>query len=399
MFDIVISGKCVDPINGVFDAFVGVRNGKIERLSDKGIDGKIYVQLTSSQLLFPGFIDPHVHLREPGWEHKEDFETGSKAAIHGGVTAVGDMPNLPEPIINKERLLKKMALAKKSLIDIVHFGGVGKELGEINNLAPLVPAFKIYTAKSTGELTLGSWNNIEEAARIISKLGKPITFHCEEQPIIDKDPSRPREAEIVAVKKVIALCRKHGIKANIAHISVKESAEIVNENMGQMQLTCEVTPHHMFFTKNDVKNSLLKMNPPLREKKDCEALIKSVRDGSCMLATDHAPHTIAEKNSSNPAGVPGLDTYGNFVLWLMVEKKASPETLSKVTSLNAARYLSLNDRARIKEGSAADLVILDKKGSTDIRNTDMKTKCGWSPFDGITFPGRISAVVRKGVFC
>ncbi len=385
MFDIVISGKCVDPVDGIFDAAIGINKGRIEKISDKSIDSKRCIQLASSQLLFPGFIDPHVHMREPGWEHKEDFLTGSKAALHGGVTTVGDMPNLPEPVINKERLTRKMKLAKKSLIDVLHFGGVGMD-GDVKNIAPLVPAFKIYTAKSTGGLSL-SWNKIEDATRIISKLGKPITFHCEEQSIIDKDPSRPREAEIAAVEKVLDISKKFGATVNIAHLSTKEALALVKE----ANVLYELAPHHLFFFKNEYR-----MNPPLRDKSDCNALIKSVSDGNCMIATDHAPHTIAEKNSSNPAGVPGLDTYGNFVLWLMIEKKVSPETLSRVTSLNAANYLDIRNKARIKEDFAADFVILDKKGSTGIRNRDMKTKCGWSPFDGVTFPGSVAMTIVNG---
>ena len=178
MFDMVISGKIVDA-KGTHNANIGIINGKIAKVSSSGLKGKEELACTDSQLIFPGFIDPHVHFREPGWEHKEDFLTGSMAAIHGGVTTVGDMPNLPEPIINKERLLKKISLAQKSLIDILHIGGVNKHnINETREIANLISAFKIYTAESTGELTLNGWNQIEEATKIISQLKKPITFHC-----------------------------------------------------------------------------------------------------------------------------------------------------------------------------------------------------------------------------
>lgn len=398
MNELSISGRIVDPLDGVYDATVLIRRGKIATISDKGLEGKNVIQLTSSQLLFPGFIDTHVHMREPGWEYKEDFLSGSKAALHGGVTTVADMPNLPEPITTRDRLVRKMKVAGKSLVDVLHLGGVGHDLFNIKNLAALVPAFKIYTAKSTGELFLDGWGRIEEAVKIISKLEKPVTFHCEEQSIIDKDPSRPREAEIIAVEKVLEICKKYGTKVNIAHISVKEALEIVNENIDQMQLTCEVAPHHVFFNRKDVKDSLMKVNPPLREKKDSEALLKELNKGKCMIATDHAPHTLEEKNSANPpSGMPGLDTYGNFVLWLLVKQKIKPQTISKVTSLNAANYLGIKNKARIKENFAADLVILDKKGKTKIENKNLYTKCGWSAFDGMTFPGKVVCTIRNGV--
>ncbi len=406
-FDIVISGMAVDPVDGVYNATIWVKNGRIEKISGEEPESKKIIQLTSSQLIFPGFIDPHVHLREPGWEHKEDFLTGSKAALHGGVTTVGDMPNLPEPIVNKERLKRKKKLAKKSLIDILHFGGVGNDLSSIRALAPVVPAYKIYTAESTGELTLKNWQQIEEATRIISKLKKPITFHCEDQLVNDKAreelknksypwkhcDERPAESEISAIEKALSMSKNYNTKANIAHLSTKEGLDLVKEAGA---VNYEITPHHLFFTKHNMKNSLLKVNPPLREEKDARALLREIRNGECMLATDHAPHTLQEKKANAPSGIPGLDTYGNFALWLMLEKKIKTKTIARITSYNAAKYLGLNDMARIKEDSAADFVILDTNGRTEITNENLHTKCKWSAFEGRTFPGKIICTIKAG---
>ncbi len=414
MFDISISGRIVDPVDEVYEATVLVRKNRIEKITEKDIKSKFHIQLSSSQMILPGFIDPHVHMREPGWEYKEDFLTGSRAALHGGVTTVGDMPNLPEPIVNKDRLVRKIKLAEKSLVDVLHLGGVGNVSG-IKDLSPFVPAFKIYTAKSTGELTLGSWGPVEEATRIISKLGKPITFHCEEQDIMDKAreelknknypwkhcDERPPESEITAIEKVLEICKKYRTTANIAHISTAESLGIISESRDELDLFCEATPHHLFFKKEDMEKlgSLLKINCPLRDEKDRKELVDGIRKEKIdMLATDHAPHTLEEKNSSNPpSGMPGLDTYGNFALWLMVEHKVKPQTIARVTSLNAANYLGIKDKARIKEKCIADLVVLDTKGKTKIENKSLYTKCGWSSFDGKTFPGRIVCTIKNGV--
>lgn len=415
MYDLVISGKAVDPIDGVYDADIGISKGKIKKISSKGFKGKEIIQLTDSQVVFPGFIDPHVHLREPGWEHKEDFLTGSRAALHGGVTTVGDMPNLPEPIINKERLLKKISLAQKSLIDILHLGGVNKHnINETKEIANFIPAFKIYTAESTGELTLNSWQQIEEATKIISRLKKPITFHCEDQEIINKAKraligkdypwkhcdEQPPESETTAINNVLSFCKRHDTKANIAHISSRESLKLIEENKFDINLTCEVTPHHLYFTKYDMKKlgNLIRINCPLREEKDRKALIRGIKKGAVdMLATDHAPHTLAEKNSNNPpSGMPGLDTYGNFALWLMLEHRIKPQRIAEITSHNAAKYLGLRDRAKIQEGFLANLVILDKKGKTKITKEGLETKCRWSPFDGMKFPGKIVCTIFRG---
>lgn len=413
MHDLVISGKVVDPIDGMYSASIGISKGKIEKISNCGLEGKETLHLTSSQMLFPGFIDPHVHMRCPGWDYKEDFLSGSRAAIHGGVTAVGDMPNLPQPVVTKEWLLRKMQLASVAAVDVLHLGGVNKDnLSDAKKISPLVPAFKIYTAESTGA-PANEWEQIEAATKLISRLKKPITFHCEDQGIINKAKKdlggksypwkhcdeRPKEAEIEAIKSVISLCRKYLTMANIAHISAKESLKIIGENR-DIGVMCEVTPHHLYFTKRDMKDlgSLLKINCPLREESDRKYLLNAVAKGRIdMLATDHAPHTLDEKKSANPpSGMPGLDTYGNFVLYLMINHGVKPQLLARLTSYSAARYFQLVDRGRIEKGFAASLTILDKKGRTKIRKEDLQTKCKWSPFEGVVFPGRVVATIVRG---
>lgn len=409
MFDLVISGKVVDPVDGVYDANLMIIKNKIEKIKDKAMTAKHSIELASSQLIFPGFIDPHVHMREPGLEYKEDFLSGSKAALHGGVTTIGDMPNLPEPITNRKLLSRKQHLSKKALIDILHLGGLGSP-SEIRELAALVPAFKIYTAESNRIRPL-AWNEIEAATRLIASEKKPITFHCEDQEINDKAKEklkntsypekhcdeRPPESEITAVQNAASICRKYNAKANIAHISTAKSVKIVNENNDIM--TCEVTPHHLFFRKEDMRRrgNLLKVNPPLRSESERRALLRALKkDRIDMLATDHAPHTLQEKFTSAPSGVPGLDTYGNFVLRLMIEKKIKPQRIAEITSYNAANYFGLTDRARIKEKFLANLVVLDMNGKTTIKNENLQTKCKWSPFAGEKFPGHVVSTIVKG---
>lgn len=409
MYDLVVSGRIADAVDGVYRGSIGIDNGLITKVSEN-LDGRKTVSLDDSCLIFPGFVDAHVHLREDAsakWNCKEDFLTGSMAALHGGVTAVADMPNTPLPATSRERIIEKKKLAEKSLIDVVFYGGISVN-SDIEGMANLVPAYKIYTEETTGELKLG-WEHIENAIKRIVSLNKPIVFHCGNEEINKKSAARlkglsypsihcdmkPRESEISAIEKVLDLCSRYNVRPHITHISTKESIELVKKYRQGMPVTCDATPHHMFFTRDDM-TPLLKMNPPLRTRNDCKALLESLKnDDINFLATDHAPHTLEEKNSG-AAGVPELDTYGNFVLWLLVEKKFNEKRVAEIASYNAARFLGLYNQGRVAEGFAANLSILDTKGETIIRNEDMQTKCKWTPFNGMKFPGKILHTICKG---
>ena len=386
-YDRVIHGRIADTIDGVYEGYVGISNGVIQKVSGKELRSHDVTTILQDHYIFPAFIAPHVHLREPGWEHKEDFLTGSEAAVNGGVHTVLDMPNLPEPATTPERLLRKIALARKAKVDVRHFAGIGN-LDFIRENARLAVGYKIYTAKSTGGMALDR-ENAEKACRIIAATGKPVTFHCEDEALFTQSEShtdaRPPDSEVSAISKASDIIRKTHVNGNIAHVSTKEGLGIAREQ-GLMH---EVTPHHIYFNRDTAAGPLFKANPPLRSRSDSAALLESVRRGECMLATDHAPHTLEEKMSPNPpSGMPGLDTYGNFVLWLLRAKYVSPGAAAKITSYNAARFFNIAG-GRIAEGFPAKFTVLGTQGETVIRNADMKTKCGWTPFDGVTFPGKI----------
>ena len=405
MYDISISGKIVDPIDGVYEGTILIKGERIVEIINKtieNIDSKKHIQLTESSLLFPGFIDAHVHLREPGWEYKEDFFTGSLAAANGGVTTVADMPNLPRPTNSRSRIFEKRTLAKKSVIDILFFGAIfnSKDAKEMRDF---VHAYKIYTSESTAAPGT-SWQEVENQARIVSKLKKPVTFHSEDQfminenkkKIIDSNPEshceiRSEASEVSAIQNVVKIVKKYKLKANIAHLSTRGGLKIAQEN----KISCEVTSHHMFFNKNQMKDSFLRCNPPLRSDKSRKAMIKGIKKGYVkMFATDHAPHTKEEKQLSKaPEGIPGLDTYGNFVAWLIKEQKIKPETVAKITSFNPSHFFSVSDRARIKRDYIADLTVIDL---TPAKVEKIYTKCQWSPYIGMEFPGYASYTIKKG---
>ena len=403
MYDISISGKIVDPIDGVYEGTVLIKGERISEVIKKtaeNINSKKHIQLTESSLLFPGFIDAHVHLREPGWEYKEDFFTGSLAAANGGVTTAADMPNLPRPTNSRSRIFEKRNLAKKSIIGILFFGAVfnSKDAKEMRDF---IHAYKIYTSESTAAPGT-TWQEVENQSRIVSKLNKPVTFHSEDQYIINANKGkiktttpeshceiRSEASEKSAVENVARLVKKYKLKANIAHISTKEGLRIAKEN----KISCEVTSHHMFFNKNQMKDNFLKCNPPLRSDKSRKAMTIGIKKGYVkMFATDHAPHTKKDKQRGE-AGIPGLDTYGNFVAWLIQKQKVKLQTAAKITSLNPSKLFSVSDRARIKRGYIADLAVIDLIPS---KVEKIYTKCQWSPYLGMEFPGYVSYTIKKG---
>ena len=210
---------------------------------------------------------------------------------------------------------------------------------------------------------------------------------------------RPEEAELSAVKKVLAAASgdtKIKIKINIAHVSVYRTLDLIEK-----RFHCEVTPHHLFFTKKDVQaNAFLKVNPPLRSEENRLLLLDAFKSGKIdFLVTDHAPHTKEEKARAffeAPAGVPNLDTYGNFVAWLIVHCGVPPMLIARVCAYNPAMFLRLHDRGSIEVGKRANLSILDIHKPVKISSERLYTKCKWSPFEGYEFPGAVRHVISNG---
>jgi dihydroorotase len=422
LHELVVEGKIVNP-DGIHDAQIGIDEGFITELKKQGLRGERKIE-AQRFLIFPGFIDMHVHLREDGshtWDYKEDFKSGTAAALHGGITTVVDMPNTPTPGITAARIREKKELARqksKGLIDILFCGAVAES--NLNTLAEMekeVVAYKIYLAK-TGGLHISD-EALPKAFEAVEATSKPAVLHCEDQRIINKmkaelklegegkkkhkEPHselRPAEAELSAVKHVLAAAStSSGIKINIAHVSVSNTVDLIRQYKNGH---CEVTPHHLFFTKDDVvaKKSLLKTNPPLRTEENRQQLLTAFKEGRMdFLATDHAPHTKEEKARDileAPPGVPQLDTYGNFVSWLIVRCDVHPTLIARACAYNPALFLGLHDRGRIEVGKRANLTILDLQRHVKIRSDHLYTKCGWSPFEGYEFPGTVKHTISNG---
>ncbi|MBN1762184.1 MAG: dihydroorotase family protein [Methanomicrobia archaeon] len=423
LHELVVTGKIVNP-EGIHEAQIGIDGAFITALKKQGLRGEREIDARGC-LIFPGFIDMHVHLREDGshkWGYKEDFTSGTAAALHGGVTTVVDMPNTPLPGITAERIREKKELARtksKGLLDILFCGAVAESnLKTLADMQEDVVAYKIYLAR-TGGLYIDE-KTLPHALTAVEATSKPAVIHCEDQHIIDRKQEesrsrggggknhgelhselRPAEAELSAVRNVLsAASTAREFKISIAHISVSETVSLLRQHKN---VHGEVTPHHLFFTRDDLlsKKAFLKTNPPLRTEANRQRLLTAFKAGAIdFLATDHAPHTQEEKAHDildAPAGVPHLDTYGNFVSWLIARCDVSPTLMARVCSFNPARFLGLNDRGRIEVGKRANLTILDLQKPVKISSDRLYTKCGWSPFEGYEFPGAVRHTISSGV--
>ena len=360
-------------------------------------------------IIFPGFIDLHVHAREdPTGQHnyKEDFGSVSRAAINGGVTAIACMPNTPDPPINIETYEKHKKLAEKSLIPVLLYGGISSESRPIGESGRGVP-YKVFLGKTTGNIHFEDYELLDTVLKEYA--GCHVSFHCEDPFLLEAYANRkkhgsrrPPECEEIGIQNCIFLSDQNEIHQKICHVSTKKGLELCLQNKTDF----EITPHHLYFNTQDMRDdSLMTMNPPLRSEKNRKALLDSIKLSSTAylahFGSDHAPHTLEDKKKG-AAGVPQEDTAGPFVTWL-IQQKVSLENIARIFAYNPGIFYSRFDEfkdqkfGKIGAGYVASLTVLNLKKPQKIKNYELKTKCAWSPFEGITFPGRVEDVYVRGV--
>jgi dihydroorotase len=377
---------------------VGLRTGK----SDLDLEG---------QIVFPGFGDLHIHARDDvskSQVYKEDFATVAAASIHGGVTHVADMPNNPVAPVDDQRYAAKEQLTTISAVHVTLYAGIGPETSPLRRHVP----YKAFMGPSVGDLFFASQEQLEG---VIAKYrGKNVSFHCEDPAILREsagepthEQRRPARAEITATEFALYLIERYELVGKLCHYSTKGGLEkIAAAKARGVRVTAEATPHHLFFDDSmltDENRLWLQMNPPLRGPADRLALIEALRTGLVdYVATDHAPHTIEEK-MEGVSGVPHLDTYGAFATWLMAEHGFSAQDIARVCAWNPGKFVKEflpqgfgKGYGAIEPGYVGSLTILDPDAPYVVRREDMKTKCGWSPFEGYTMPGRVTYTVLQG---
>jgi dihydroorotase len=407
MRPIVIEGRLAD-IDGVRTGQVLIEDGIIVAVGT-GL-GKADHVFPESCLIFAGMGDVHIHAREDisgRDKHKETFATAAAAALHGGVVHVADMPNNPVAPVDDPSYAAKEALLLGQALPVVFtlYAGVGPGTRPLERQVP----YKAYMGPSVGDLFFSS---LEELDRTLAHYtGRAVSFHCEDPVLLERhrgaathESRRPPECEISATRFALQMIDKHRLSGKLCHYSVGEGLPLIRAAKARgLDVTAEVTPHHVFFDTAQItprNRQALQMNPPLRAPADRAAMLEALRDGTAdYLATDHAPHTTAEK-TTGASGVPHLDTFGPFVTWLLVEKGFSPERVAAVCSANPGVFVTPYRKeklGRLQPGYIGSLTVLDLSKPTTVRREDLKTKCGWSPFEGTTFPGSVAAVFVRGV--
>ncbi len=326
----------------------------------------------------PGLIDPHVHLREPGAIQKEDFQTGTKAAIAGGYTTVLDMPNNPVPTITPEALQEKMDLAKGRIFCDVgfYFGASPASIRYFLDVKDKVYGLKVYMNQTTGELLLENDKILEEVFSSWPRQ-KPILVHAEGE----------------TLSKAIGLANKFGNRLHVCHVFLKEEVEAIKSaKQAGLKITCEFTCHHLFLTSEDAKRlgPFGMMRPPLEGREDQIALWQGITDGTVdMIASDHAPHTKEEKLGEKvPNGVPGLETTLPLLLTVVSDGRLNLDRLIELTSTNPRKIFDIPEQEDT-------YVEVDMGESYIIDDENLQTKCGWTPFADMKVTGKVKKVVLR----
>lgn len=331
-----------------------------------------------SKLTLPGLIDAHVHLRTPGQENKEDFYTGTVAAIAGGFTKIFDMPNNKIPITTVKRLEEKIKIAKNQIVcDLgFYFGSLGDNLEEFKFAGKKVFGLKLYLNETTGNFLINK-EKLEQIIKAWAKASnKPILLHAEDD----------------AVEYVIELVKKLNVKVHFCHISTSSDLkQIIKAKEENLPITCGITPHHLFLNKNDSQtlDSFGKMKPPLRSKNEVEFLWKNI-NAIDVIESDHAPHTIEEKKQTPPPfGVPGLETTLPLLLTAVSENKLTINDIIRLCHTNPAKIFAIKTDPETK-------IEVDLNSEFLIQNSKLHSKCGWSPFNGWKVKGKVRQVFIRG---
>jgi dihydroorotase len=362
-------------------------------------------------IIFPGFGDIHIHAREDvsgKHTYKEDFQSAGNAAVQGAVLHVADMPNNPIPPINDLSYNEKLALTSKSPIHITLYAGIGPTTSPLTRKVP----YKVFMGPSIGELFFEDNASLE---KVIERYrGQDVSFHCEDPEVLTANKSkstheerRPKEAETIATDFALMLIEKYKLKGKLCHYSTKDGLQkIIAAKKRGINVTCEVTPTHIMFDMDmltEENHRWFQMNPPLRGKEDRMAMVQGILDGYVdFLATDHAPHTKEEKQKGI-SGISQLDTYGLFVTYMILKLGIPMQTIARICAKNPGDfvrpYIPANfgkGFGEINEGYAANFSILNLKKPFLFESHMIKSKSGWSPFEGFTFPGSIESVYYLG---
>jgi dihydroorotase len=384
-----------------------IEDGRIAAIDAAAHTAADEVVSARSLHLLPGVIDDQVHFREPGLTHKEDLYTATRACAKGGVTTFLEMPNTIPATTSQQRLNEKLALAaSKCLVNFgFYIGATPHNLADLQT-ATRTPGIKIFIGSSTGDLLVDQQAALEA---IFAETTLPICAHCEDEATIranaarfagttdlaDHSRIRDHAAALIATRRATDLAKRHNHRFHVLHVSTGDETDLLADHANL--ITAEACPHHLFFNTNDYARlgTLVQMNPSLKTADDNRRLWQALQDGRIqVIATDHAPHTLEEKqkpyapgHGGSPSGLPAVE---NSLALLLNEVHCGRCTIEQVVSWMCdapARVWDIVNKGRIEIGYDADLVLVDLNKSATIHNAEQETKSRWSPWDGVMLTG------------
>ncbi|MGN1321493.1 MAG: dihydroorotase family protein [Methanosphaera sp.] len=395
-----------------------IENGKIKEIkktilpsdttTDKTIDLK-------DKIVIPGLIDPHVHFRDPGLTHKETWKTGSQAAAHGGYTTVIDMPNtIPKTDTLQNFQEKKKIAQENSIVDFGLQAGVKTEQDvlEINKEKPA--SYKIFMDLHTNE-------QLDKMFSYVGKTDKPLCLHCEDKTLVDYNIKRLKEnpkskekiitysyarsplTELIAVNRAIELGKKYKLQLHLCHISTRQTLELIHEAREKLNITIEATPHHLFLENSiyETYGVKAKTNPPLRDS-NYNITVSNLNEFN-SIGTDHAPHTIEEKEKdtwSSAAGIPGLETSMKLLLTEVNNNNLTLHDIVRLMCNNPAKIFKIPNKGKIEKEYDADITVIDMKETGKISTENTYTKGKYTPFENRPYKGSNIMTINRGtVIC
>ena len=402
-----------------------VQDGRIEEIGDSISmkSGNTKIIEADGLYLLPGMIDDQVHFREPGLTHKATIESESKAAVAGGITSFIEMPNTLPQATTIDLLEDKFTIAENTSWANYSFmfGGTNDNLEEILKVDPLkVAGLKLFLGSSTGNMLVDNPKILEE---IFSKTKLLISAHCEDEATIKQNLAkyeaeygenipielhpkiRSEEACYISSSRAIKLAEKTGARLHVFHLSTEKETHLFSNKkpLAKKKITAEVCVHHLWFTDEDykTKGTKIKWNPAVKTEKDRDGLLKALLDDRIdVIATDHAPHTLEEKNNSYlkaPSGGPLVQHALVALLEMHHRGKISLEKIVEKMAHNPAILFQIKERGYIRKGYKADLVLVDLNSPWMVKKENILYKCAWSPFEGTTFKSRVTHTLVNGV--
>jgi len=414
-FDLIVRGGTVVNHGGRADCDIGVRNGRIAALRDLSTASAGEVADAKGLHVLPGVIDTQVHFREPGLEHKEDLESGSRAAVMGGVTAVFEMPNTKPLTTTAETLADKVRRAHHRMFcDFAFYvGGTRENIADIPALEklPAAAGIKVFMGSSTGDLLVDDGPSL---SRIIAQISRRAAFHAEDEARLKEraglrkhgDPTshpvwRDPEAALIATQRLVRLAEQHGKRVHVLHVSTAEEMAFLATH--KEWASVEVTPHHLTLVAPECYERLgtyAQMNPPVREERHRRAIWAALAEGVVdVLGSDHAPHAREEKEHPYPeshSGMTGVQTLVPVMLDHVNAGRLSLERFVDLTSHGPNRLFGIRGKGRIAVGYDADLTVVDLKRRERISNAWIQSRCGWTPYDGVEVTGWPAGTVIRG---